>query len=345
MALAATAARATDIPLRAAPSATFPANLPWSNFAGGSPGVEGGAEWHRSGELATAAGYPAINGSPGQSFSSGRGPCKFGDRGEGRAQGGVDAGYNWQFGSLATGVEADAYVRAGEAARPAGGAALQSAPAPAGPAVFASAMEPGDMAKPGDFIRTIRPFGSWTPVCDEAIPKRRRVCFLEQAMEGGDGAMFVWQISGTVDGRVMMIVKGPGDLYGPAGIKMSFYDFEQTVTDPVCTASAGCVMILPFQGMISEWVAREPNIDFPVVRNGIAVPFSGAMDGFKEALAVVAKPDTAVPGAAGEPQKALAANRRARARTVARRMAPKAARVADAAAPVPAAEPAVAGDR
>ena len=295
--------------------------------------------------MATAAGNPATGGSSGQSFSPGREPCKFGDRGEGRARGGVDAGCNWQFGSPATGVEADAFVRAGEAARPAGGAALQSAPATTGPVVFASAMEPGDTAKPGDFIRTIRPFRSWTLACDEAIAKRRRVCFPEQAMKGGDGAMFVWQISRTVDGRVMMIAKGPGDLHGPAGIKMSFSGFKRTETNPVCTASAGRVMILPFHGMVSEWEARAPEVDFPVVGNGIAVPFSGVMDGFKEAPAIVAKPDVAVPEAASQPPKTVAANRRAPARTVARRMAPEAARAADAAAPVPAAEPAVAGDR
>jgi len=155
---------------------------------------------------------------------------------------------------------------------------------------FASAVMPGEHPGPGEFIRTIRPFAMWTLICD-TLTGKRQVCFLEQQVKASDGVSLTWQIAQTADGHVMMVMKAPSDISQTDGLKISFGGFERTERGLRCD-SASCVLLLPFEGRVAEWITSEPTVTFALERNGKPYALIASMDGFKQAVDAIPKGET-----------------------------------------------------
>ncbi|SDR63439.1 Invasion protein IalB, involved in pathogenesis [Rhizobiales bacterium GAS113] len=165
---------------------------------------------------------------------------------------------------------------------------------------FASAVQPGDHPGPGDVVRTIRPFAHWTLVCD-ALTGKRQICFLEQQVKAADGVALTWQVAQTADGHVMTILKMPPDV-SDAGLKLSFGGFDRVERSMRCDASA-CLVILPFEGRIADWITSESSVAFGFDRGGKPYSFTASLEGFQQAVAAIPR------GKAPEPAPAEAATR------------------------------------
>ncbi|SEF01354.1 Invasion protein IalB, involved in pathogenesis [Rhizobiales bacterium GAS188] len=185
---------------------------------------------------------------------------------------------------------------------------------------FASAVQPGDHPGPGEVVRTIRPFSHWTLVCD-AFTGKREVCFLEQQIKAADGVALTWQVARTADGHVMMILKMPPDV-SAGGLKLSFGGFERVEHALRCDASA-CLVILPFEGRIADWITSESSVAFGFDRSGKPYTFMASLDGFRQAVDAIPHAKAPEPAAAtadepsrkgkrGRQQAAHAASRESR---------------------------------
>ncbi|SDR63325.1 Invasion protein IalB, involved in pathogenesis [Rhizobiales bacterium GAS113] len=209
----------------------------------------------------------------------------------------------------------------------------QAAPTPPPekvPAIeFASAVQPGDHPGPGDVVRTIRPFVHWTLVCD-ALTGKRQVCFLEQQVKAADGVALTWQVAQTADGHVMTMLKMPPDV-SDAGLKLSFGGFDRVERAMRCDASA-CLVILPFEGRVADWITSEPAVTFGFDRAGKPYTFTASLEGFKQAVDAIPRGksvETAVEATTQAPQSQAG---KARIRTAVGRAAKDAERLVPLAA-------------
>ncbi|SDR63327.1 outer membrane immunogenic protein [Rhizobiales bacterium GAS113] len=181
------------------------AALPVSSFEGAYVGGAVGAEWARTANKPVrTTGYTDTD-IEGENFSAGPGPYGFSDRGKARPAATIDGGYNWRFGSLVVGLEADVGLTNSTAKLKGPSAAVDPADPEAGYSVT------GHVQK--SWGSSLRARVGWTPI--------------NTVLLYGTGGLAVGGVRGTVTETVPNVT----NLVGPYGI-------YQTPAGSVTTNSA-----------------------------------------------------------------------------------------------------------
>lgn len=146
---------------------------------------------------------------------------------------------------------------------------------------WASVFEPGAQVAPGDYTRTIRPFQTWTQICD-AVKGGRRLCYLETIARQG-GTMASWRIALTKDGRSMALIILPPDSDGTDGITVGFSGMTRTIKPLVCDKMV-CVATFPVDGPIVGLLVQDTNAQLTFKRAGQSVALTASLSGMSKAL-------------------------------------------------------------
>lgn len=113
-------------------------------------------------------------------------------------------------------------------------------------------VKPSDVAipdgvAPGRYLRTIRPFGNWTLICDENLERKQRICNVSQSIVDKRGATsFSWSLAATVEGRPVMILRSPPSVGVGRRIEIGFVDGKGTLVAQTTECDVNvCLALLP----------------------------------------------------------------------------------------------------
>lgn len=169
-----------------------------------------------------------------------------------------------------------------------------------GPAPVAAQMAPPYRIKPSDVVvppdvklgqyqRTIRPFENWTPICDENLKARKKVCNISQVIEDRAGKMaFNWSLAATQDGKPYMIVRTAPNARSDGPVSLKF-DGKQPIDVHLdgCNEMV-CVGMLPVGPLMRQQIAQKatPAISYATV-DGQTITVTATLKGLSEALAPI----------------------------------------------------------
>lgn len=173
----------------------------------------------------------------------------------------------------------------------------------AGKTQYASVTEPGVVIAPGDFARTTVYFGAWNLVCDYLLSAKRRVCVIEQQLSNSDVTL-QWRLGLTKDGKPTLIFDISNTVDREPGLVLRVGKFVTTMPFEDCNQT--CRSAIPFDSMIEKAALSGELFGFGYTKAGTGGAIVADLRGFKEALAVSAKPPTLV---FGEPAPAVAKKR------------------------------------
>ena len=155
------------------------------------------------------------------------------------------------------------------------------------PLKLATLSHPDEIVTWGDRMTVTRPFGPWTLRCELSVAQNRRLCSLEQAIEGEGGAA-VWRLAQTEDGRQVLIISLPGNMAPATGMKLKFDNFETTVGNWTC--SKACIAVSLLDGRMQALMLASQMAEMTYeARSGRTVHLTASMAGFEVALQAAAE--------------------------------------------------------
>ena len=139
----------------------------------------------------------------------------------------------------------------------------------------------GRAAQPGDYSRTVRPFGDWTQVCDD-VRGGRHLCYVE-TIARKDGLSIGWRIARTRDGRSMALIILPRDASVENGVTVEFGEMSRTAKPLICDKTL-CVATFPVDGPMLSLFARQTAATIYFRRSGNPVSIVAGLRGMSFAL-------------------------------------------------------------
>lgn len=140
----------------------------------------------------------------------------------------------------------------------------------------------------GDRMTVTRPFGNWTLRCELSVSQNRRLCSVEQTVEGADGALF-WRLAQTQDARNVLIFSLPPAMKPAPGLTLKFGPVQTQIDDWTCSPKACLALTLlnrPLQGLLLD--SEQVDLLYET-QSGQPVRLSSPLRGLRMALSAAAR--------------------------------------------------------
>lgn len=154
------------------------------------------------------------------------------------------------------------------------------------PLQVASLVEPGEIADPGDILRTTRMFPNWNLNCEVLLSQGKHLCAVELRSVDRSGAQILsWSIALSASGEPIMVLRMPSDIDRAYGLRMTIGAFTTVLQpQPSDCSPSDCRMVAPFETPLRSLMVSQSKVSFTLTRGGQTLKVDAPLDGMAEAL-------------------------------------------------------------